>query len=173
MFHENYLNSVEKYRKKFLEYEIYTYYYFICKSFISRFTKYKIRKIEYIYFNNVINKIHNILKYGEGYPDDLFIDELEKRREGHCGHFSLFFFRELIMHDYSVEIINITTFDNRIHTVVQVKLKSSDRYIVVDPTSKIIYKNSIGELIANLVYLTIKLEIVNMRFIHLNHFGKI
>lgn len=109
----------------------------------------KSEKIEYIYFNNVINKIHNILKNGEGYPDDLFIDELEKRREGHCGHFSLFFFRELIMHDYSVEIINITTFDNRIHNVVQVKLKSSDRYIVVDPTSKIIYKNSIGELIAN------------------------
>lgn len=98
--------------------------------------------------NNLVNKVHKSIKYGNGDQDALFTDEVLKVGEGHCGHYSRMLFTELLKLHYSPEIISIKTFDGRHHAMIQVKTKNNN-VVLLDATTNIIYKNDAGEIIHN------------------------
>ena len=72
-------------------------------------------------FQQLTTKIHKSINYGVGSNNTFFDDEIIKYGEGHCGHLSWMLVRKLINYGYDSEIISITTYNGRNHSMVQVK----------------------------------------------------
>lgn len=105
------------------------------------------------FLRNMVANVHGMINYGVGDSDAIFSDEIIQIGEGHCGHYSILLFLELVKEDYNPKIIGISTTNNRNHSMIFVKLKSTSEYITLDATNNIIYLSDPYYLMDNAVEL--------------------
>ncbi|WP_457641504.1 hypothetical protein [Persephonella sp.] len=110
----------------------------------------EINKNEILELKNLVDKVHKSIKYGIGKNDLVFRDEILEYGEGHCGHLVRILLTELLKKGYSnFDIVYISTYNKRIHTVMQIKLKKSPQIVTLDPTTNLVYPYSVEEILKN------------------------
>ncbi len=103
---------------------------------------------ELISLKKLLNEVHYSIKYGNPGKQLFFKNEILKNKTGHCGNLSRLLIFDLLKIGYNnFDIISISTYNKRNHTLVQLNLKNSAKAILLDPTTNIIYMHSLGQLL--------------------------
>lgn len=97
---------------------------------------------------NINDKVHNLLRYGEGILGSETARDLLAYGEGHCGDYSYLLYRELLKKEYFSRTVDITsTYHGSIHSLVEVRI--GDKWYTFDPTYNLYYPNNVQELVEN------------------------
>jgi len=94
-----------------------------------------------------VARVGTSIRYGTGTPEAEFNDEIVRRGEGHCGHYAAMLLREFLKLGYRGEIVSVTTYNHRMHSLVQIRRKSDGKKILADATTGLVYAHSVEEIV--------------------------